>query len=261
MRALLCSAIVAAALYLPAYGAEPGALALGAEDDAAPWSYADGAGYVNDLVRAAFMAAGWKVSFEVLPYARCKALTLKGKLAGCFSASKTPDLAGALLYPKQPVFIARNVLFALADSPLSGCDASAWPSALKVGIVNGYEYTAAFEQAAKQGKLQLLTETAESSNLRLLALKSLDAALVTVDEVKRIEYVAAKGKVGSALKVVCDFGGEPAYVAFSPKHPQGRAAAAAFGQGYELLEKQGDIAKLQAQWRAWLMKSTVSAPE
>ena len=27
---------------------------LGAEDDAGPWSYADGTGYVNDVVKAAF---------------------------------------------------------------------------------------------------------------------------------------------------------------------------------------------------------------
>ncbi|GEM_PF-6843124 len=43
-------------------------VALGAEDDAAPWSYADGSGYVNDIVRAAFGHAGWSVQIEVMPF-------------------------------------------------------------------------------------------------------------------------------------------------------------------------------------------------
>ena len=60
---------------------------LGVEDDAGPWSYANGSGYANDLVKAAYAAAGWQVTLQVLPYARCKALAMAGKLAGCFSAS------------------------------------------------------------------------------------------------------------------------------------------------------------------------------
>lgn len=53
---------------------------IGAEDDAAPWSYADGTGYVNDVVRAAFQRSGRQVQYKVMPYARCKAMVLSGKL-------------------------------------------------------------------------------------------------------------------------------------------------------------------------------------
>ncbi len=54
-------------------------------------SYEDGGGYVNDLVREAYKAAGWQVRYQVMPYARCKALAEQGKLAARFSASKTPQ--------------------------------------------------------------------------------------------------------------------------------------------------------------------------
>ncbi len=61
----------------------------------------DGTGYVNDAVRAAFHAAGWTVELKVIPYARCKALATSGKLAGCFSASRTPELEGVLQSPRR----------------------------------------------------------------------------------------------------------------------------------------------------------------
>src|SRR5258705_13760737 len=92
-------------------------LIAGAEDDAGPWSYADGTGYVNDVVRAAFESVGWSVSFETLPYARCKAMLLSGQLAACFSTSRTPELAPKLLFSREPVIRAQNLLLARAISP------------------------------------------------------------------------------------------------------------------------------------------------
>jgi len=91
-------------------GAAAATVNIGAEDDAAPWSYADGTGYVNDLVRAAFEAVQWQTKFQALPYARCKMLTERGELDACFSTSKTPETQVQLQFPDLPVFVARNVL-------------------------------------------------------------------------------------------------------------------------------------------------------
>src|SRR5262245_14943835 len=108
--------------------AAPAAMAqtvvIGAEDDAAPWSYADGTGYANDVVRLAFGSSGWKGRVKVMPYARCKALVLSGDLAACFSMSRTTELEARLLFPHESLFQARNLLYAAQRSTLSGCDAS-----------------------------------------------------------------------------------------------------------------------------------------
>lgn len=225
-------------------------ITLGAEDDAAPWSYANGSGYVNDLVRNAFAAVGWNVKYNVLPYARCKALTESGTLLGCFSSSRDQNTEQDMLFPNEPVFSAQNILFAPVDSTLEGCDPQRWGRKITVGFVNEYEYLPAVEALQKSGNITIELSISEVLNLRKLNARRLDAALITVDPVKRIELVAQQAKVTTAFKVVCDFGGAPAYVAFSKKHPQGAAALTAFNSGIALVIKNGTMARLQQQWRA-----------
>lgn len=227
---------------------------VGAEDDAAPWSYADGTGYVNDVVRAAFKRVGWTARLKVLPYARCKAMAVSGDLVACFSASKTSELQGMLLYPRHSIFEARNLLVSDAQSALSGCDFEQWVGHPVVGRVRGYEYIQRVETMFKSGHVGAAESDSEVSNLRKVSAGRLDAALVTVDAVKRLDVVVAQAHhAGHTFKTVCDFGAEPAYVAFSARHPQGRAALLAFEQGYDRLVDDGSIAALQKMWRGKLL--------
>ena len=62
-------------------------LKIMAEDAAEPFSRADGTGYANDVVKAAFHAVGVEIAFDVVPYARCKKDAEDGKIAACFSMS------------------------------------------------------------------------------------------------------------------------------------------------------------------------------
>jgi polar amino acid transport system substrate-binding protein len=222
---------------------------IGAEDDAAPWSYPDGTGYVNDLVRSAFEEAGWTVQQRVLPYARCKALAAKGELAGCFAVSRLPALDASFLYPDQPVFNARNLLVARNDSPLKGCDPSGWGLSARVGFVRGYEYVAGAEALIEHPKVRAETTNSELSNLRKVQAAHIDAAVINVDEVKQIGYVARLAGVEHDFRTVCDFGSMPAYIAFSRAHPQGPAALAAFNAGYAALRQRGVVDALQLTWR------------
>jgi ABC-type amino acid transport substrate-binding protein len=187
---LLVLAWLACGYALASAAAQPelasGRLVIGAEDDAAPWSYADGTGYVNDVVRAAFQRSGWQVQYMVMPYARCKAMVLSGKLIACFSASKTPDLASQLLYPRQPVFNASNVLIARANTDLQGCNPAEWPRPVKVGRVASYEYRANVMALFGSPQVQVDDNNSEVSNIRKLEAGHIDAALVTLDAVKRL---------------------------------------------------------------------------
>lgn len=242
-------ATVAAAIAATAATPAP-QLTLAAEDDAAPWSYPDGSGYVNDLVRAAFQAAGWQLTLQVLPYPRCKQAAMRGRAAGCFSTSRTPDAEGALLFPARPVIEARNVLWVLRDSPLQGCAPAAWALRPSVAYVNGYEYTPALDALRERGEVAEQLGDSELESLRKLAARRIDAAVVTVDAVKRIELVQRQAGVVLPLRALCDYGGLPAYVAFSRRHPQGAAARAAFDLGMERLVRSGELARLQQRWAA-----------
>jgi ABC-type amino acid transport substrate-binding protein len=239
---------------LPASAAPPPparTLLIGAEDDAAPWSYADGTGYVNDLVAAAFREVGWTVRLKVVPYVRCKALAIQGRLAGCFTVGRSPELEPDLLFPQAPVLKTRNVLLAHArpGEAWSGCQPAAWGRNPRVGLVRGYEYLPSVEALFPVDGPQVEIADSEVSNLRKLHADRIDATLVTLDEVKRLDWISRLAGVAPDFRVVCDFGTLPSYVAFSRRHAQAVAARAAFDEGMKRLEKRGGTAALQAEWR------------
>ncbi|MET0859109.1 MAG: hypothetical protein ABWY27_20345, partial [Telluria sp.] len=84
--------------------ATPGRLQILVEDAASPWSNHDGHGYANDLVRAAFAAAGVDVELVVVPYARCKAMVMQGSTVACFSMSASPELANRVRFSAKQLF-------------------------------------------------------------------------------------------------------------------------------------------------------------
>ena len=237
------------------------AVTIGAEDDASPWSYSDGSGYVNDLVRAAYKEVGWKVTYKVLPYSRCKLQTEEGKLVACFSASKTPETEKNLQFPSMPVFVARNILLANADSPLNGCDVDAWPHKMSVGFVNEYEYMPAVEALRKSGRIAVNMVPSEVLMLRMLANGRFDTAVITLDEVKRIELISVLARVKPFFKEVCDYGGLPAYVAFSRAHPQAKEALAAFNKGFALIIKNGTVERLKKEWANKVLSKASNKPQ
>lgn len=223
-------------------------ITIGAENDAAPWSYADGTGYVNDLVRAAFQASGWTVKLDVMPYPRCKSLAESGQLAGCFSTSQTAETLKALQFPKHPVFYAENRLYAKDESLLSGCSPDQWAGKITVGLIQEYEYLPAVNKLFTSGQVHKEVAMSEANQLRMLQAHRFDAALVTTDPIKRIDYLSKIANVNEKFKLVCNFGTFPAYLAFSRKHPKAKIALEAFDQGMRVLENTGAAKKLQQDW-------------
>ena len=225
-------------------------LTLGVEDDAGPWSYANGSGYANDLVKAAYAAAGWQVTLQVLPYARCKAMAMSGKLAGCFSASKTPELEQRMLFPKNPVFVAHFMLTMPSGSPPPDCHTNDWGRGWRIETVNGYEYPPRIESLKSRTDLVSLTSNSESLSLRKLVQQRIDATIVTIDEVKRLDMLLNMAGVAyDSVQTSCELGSMPAYIMFSASHPQGQAALQAFDHGYQSLLQHGAIKHLQDEWR------------
>ena len=237
---------------------EPRAV-IGAENDAAPWSYPDGTGYVNDLVRAAFKAGGWEVRFEVLPYARCKSQVVHGQLVGCFSSSQTSETEKDMVFPKYPVFSAENRLYVNADSALSGCSPAQWGRPISVSIVNEYEYMPAVEALAASQAVRVEKSPSEPAQLRMLSARRFDAAVITTDPIKRISYMAKVAGVKADYKMICDYGALPAYLGFSRKHPQATEALAAFERGMDILQKNGTIKKLQQEWAQHALRTATRA--
>lgn len=264
MLALMCAAACMAPV--PSRADDPKIVLIGAENDAAPWSYADGSGFVNNLVTEALSASGWKVDLQVVPYARCKRLAQTGKIAACFSVSRTGDPDPTLLFPKMPVIDPHFIAYADVDSPMTNCNPASWRGQPHVALVNGYEYVEAIERLKDTGAIRVETVNSEVAALNMLAARRIDAVILTLDDIKHDDMLFAQAlprtnHLRTTFHRACDFGSMPAYIAFSAKHPVGRLALSAFEDGMAMLERRGRIRALQQEWaeRALLLERARAA--
>lgn len=220
---------------------------IGVEDAAAPWSQADGTGYANDLVRAAFDAVGVDVRLHVLPYARCKQQVLNGALVACVSMSPAPELNRAVRFSARPLFVFTCRFFENPRFPLAR-RIEDFPRGIRVGTVIGYEYPP--EMLMRLDRLGAILEAApsEETNLRKLAAGRIAAAVVNSDSVKSSDWVAERAGVTGRVRSVLSIGRMPAYIGFSTVHPRGRLLADLFDRGYARVIRSGERDRIQRRW-------------
>src|SRR5215469_11804685 len=115
-------------------------LTIMAEDAAAPFSQADGTGYANDVVKAAFRAAGVDVALDVVPYARCKHDVADGKVPGCFSMSWYKGVDDVVVFSQEPIFEVYADVFVARKSAARFGRMTDFGRGTTIGIVNEYEY-------------------------------------------------------------------------------------------------------------------------
>lgn len=244
-------AFVAAALSL-ALSAEPVSaqvktLDVAVEDAAGPWSSKDGTGFANDVVVAAYQAAGVQINLKVMPYARCKFLAKKGEIPVCFSVSPEPGMEKTLILSAGTLFTLQYDYYQNLSKPLEATRPSELARGSVVGIVNGYEYPEPVSKLSEQG-VTFEVARDEQSNLKKLALGRIDAAIINHNEIKTVERMLEKagvtGKVGFAFPA----GQLKAYVGFSKKHPLGEQARKDFDRGFAIIKRNGTFDRITREW-------------
>ncbi|MFA9218449.1 MAG: transporter substrate-binding domain-containing protein [Sphingomonadaceae bacterium] len=238
---------MATALWPAPLCAQAAPLRILVEDAAEPFSNGDGSGYANELVRAAFSAAGMAVELVVVPYARCKALVLAGTEAACFSMSHEPELQGAIQFSQQPLFSVTPVYFQNRQQPLQALREAELGAGVSIGIVNGYEYPESLSKARQRGA-QLVVARSEQVNLKKLALGRIDAALVMDSDLHSARRVVQEAGVGDAVLATFSSSRQDSYIGFSRKHPHGAAALAAFNRGFAQISADGLPKRLASKW-------------
>ena len=223
-------------------------LAIAVEDGAAPWSRADGTGYANDVVTAAFKAVGVNVELSVMPYARCKRMSVRGKIAGCFSMSPSPEFAGLIELSARPLFTCYAGYFYNVSKPPRVARQEDLPAKTIVGTVIGYEYPAAFEALRQKGVVVLDESPSEEINLKKLALGRVDMALLNYNEMKSPAWLIARAGVKGKVKASFRAGVLNSYIGFSRKHPQGEWARRQFNKGYRLIMTNGTLERIRKTW-------------
>lgn len=225
------------------------ALVIAVEDDAAPWSQADGSGYANDLVTAAFKSAGVDIELRLMPYARCKRMAVNGEVAACLSMSPSPEFAGLVQLSTKPLFTCQAGYFYSVNKPPRVSRQEDLPRNTVVGTVIGYEYPAAFERLSQRGVIVREESPSEDVNLKKLALGRIDLALLNYNEMKSPEWLINRAGVsGKVKKTNFRAGTLKSYIGFSRKHQQGMWALEQFNKGYGVITADGTLRKLKTQW-------------
>lgn len=229
-------------------GAAPAApLQILVEDAASPWSKRDGSGYANDLVRAAFDAAGVATRLVVVPYARCKALVMQGGAVACFSMSAAPELGQLVRFADKPLFSVTPRFYYNLKHPLAAKSLAELTPGMRIGIVHGYEYPPFIEQLGRRG---IIVESGRSdvANLQKLAAGRLDAALVMTDEMRSEELIERQAGVRN---IGFAFAGAPmdSFLGLSTLHPDGEAQRRLFNQGFQAITDNGTRHAIEASWK------------
>jgi ABC-type amino acid transport substrate-binding protein len=231
---------------------------IAVEDDAAPWSQKDGTGFANDVVRAVFKAAEVEVALEVVPYARCKDMAIKGRATACLSMSWLPEFKGKIVFAEKPLFNCYEDYFVSIRNPLKVTREKDLPKGTVAGIVREYEYPPSIYELQKKGILVLEESESEEMNLKKLATGRIDTALVNYNETKPAELLLAKAGVTGQVKWAFRSGVLGSYICFSTKHPLGGAALKAFNKGFRIISGNGTLRKIEMQWRDSALKEAAS---
>jgi len=240
-------AILYAFCLLSPLACEAADLTIMAEDAAPPFSGADGKGFANEVVVAAFRAVGVDVALDVVPYARCKRDAENGRVPACFSMSWYPGVEKVVVFSKRPVFeVYADVFVSRKTSGRIRKLADIGKGAV-VGIVNEYEYPGPVGGLQRAGAAFQLAPN-DGANLKMLARDRLDVAIVMTNDFQPVAQKAIDAGVASEVSYAFRAGVEQAYVGFSLKHPLGERTRQQFDAGYERIIADGTVAALKRKW-------------
>jgi len=215
-------------------------LTIMVEDASEPFSRPDGSGYANDLVRAAYKAAGIEIRFNIVPYARCKRSLEMAETPACFSMSWVPEFQGRIVFADHPLFVVHADVFTRPGGASLGYGSV-------VGIVNGYEYPAGINDLARRG-VSFMRNIDEAAGLRMLARGRLDAAVVMTSEFENMPRRLAAAGVTDKVAFAWRGGLVQSHIGFNPAHPRGAEARAAFNRGYAIIRANHVRDRIRDDW-------------
>ncbi len=223
-------------------GPAPASLAetiiLGAENDWIPYSNEDGTGMSNEIVRAAYLAVGVQVSFQVGPYNRLLKSVRDGALLGVFNVPKESSNEDLYLFGKTPLFTAVSAYYQNRDHPLGATKKEDLIHGEKVGVVFDYGYGDFF---AKNDRIQKIEVRSDLLNLRKLAKGRIDATILYEKTARKL---IEENGLGDKIEKAFESESAEIYVAFSKTHPKARHYADKLEEGLAAIKASGEYQKI-----------------
>jgi ABC-type amino acid transport substrate-binding protein len=220
------------------------------ENAADPFSRADGTGYANDLVKAAFAAAGVPVTLAVVPYVRCKTKVLDGSAAACVSMSWAPAFEGHVKFSDEHLIEVHPVYFELTARPLVARSEAELGAGVRIGIIRGYEYPDSAMAVRTRGAI-FDEGASEIANLKKLVAGRLDAAMVMDNQLTgTAHWLTEAGVSGLVREAFKSASSEVGYLGVSTSHPRGLSALEQFNRGMKIIRSDGTYDQITRKWSA-----------
>ena len=224
------------------------------EDAAPPWSNADGTGYANDVVVAAFKEMGVKVKLLVVPYSRCKKMALSGDTPACFSMTWLPEFKDLIELSPEPLIKLNADVFENVEKPVpksesGGC---ALPRGAVAGTVVEYEYPVE-TMALRAAGVEFETARSDLQSLKKLALRRIDAAIIITNDLEPTDRKAIESGTEKSVRFAFNCGIETGSIGFSLKHPRGSWAYETYESGRKRIEQNGVLKQIGTLWATRLL--------
>lgn len=205
-------------------------------------------GFLIEIAREIFEKAGHKIDYQTLNWARAIEEARNGNIDGVVGGYKSdsPDF----IFPTEPQCLAYSTLFTNAKETFSYKDQTSLATK-KVGVINGYSYDEATDQAIKDKNKSYVVvagDRASEQLIKMLETKRIDAyyenPIVFEHQLSLLKMKSSDFK---------DIGGPPqknteCYIAFSPKNPKSKQYAEILSKGMLDLRQSGRLKKILANY-------------
>lgn len=246
-------AILAAALAsTAATPARADALDIVAPDFWCPFSCRSGEpleGFTIEILRAIFEPQGHRIVLHNENYARALADVRSGRYLATPSTLRheAPDF----VFPDEPVSRNRYCFYTRPTDTWQYDGAASLKDRI-VGVVQGYSYGDAIDQAIARHSGRFEVVAGEALTLRLARMMQAGRIDAFVEEENLVSWMRFNALTPPLRKAGCEaplYG----YVAFSPAHPESKAYAAQFSRGMQQLRADGRLARILARYglRDW----------
>lgn len=215
-------------------------------------------GYIVEISRRIFEKAGHTLVYRVLPWKRAIIMSREGAYTGIIGAS--PEEAGDFIFPEEEFGQLANDFFVRKGNPwrFGGMDSL---QSIKLGIIQGYDYTPIFNEYIRQNPDKVDTVSGEEpiwTNLKKLVNGRFDVMLSQRDIVR---HKAKKMGLADAIEFAgTDKVYDPIYIAFSPAIPKSAEYAALLDKGVREMRASGELAGILdryglTDWKEEAMKA------
>ena len=229
-------------------------LVIDAENGAGPWGNEMGVGCGNDIVKAAFDAAGVPIDMKFVPYSRCKQDVLRDQAVACFGMGDTEnDVKNKISFAKPPLYFYRSSFITGAGKNLDVKKIENISDGATVGIVISYEYAEQISNLKQRG-VKFVTVATEAQIVKMILAGHIDYGILNSDSLKTEEYIirSAVGRKASQVRIAFKGPSLGTYVGFSQSHPEGKSALKAFEKGMRGLAKTGKLRHMMKACRKYL---------